>query len=50
MKYGESIFDIFYLLTAIVTGILILKKAKGNTGRLMGAACATFPLSPLEAW
>ena len=23
MKYGESFFDIFYLLTAIITGILI---------------------------
>lgn len=38
MKYGESFFDIFYLLTAIIIGILILKKARNRTEKLMGAA------------
>ncbi len=28
MKYGESAFDIFYLLFAVVIGILILRKVK----------------------
>lgn len=26
MKYGESLFDVLYLLFAIVSGILILEK------------------------
>ena len=38
MKYGESAFDLFYLITAITVGILILKKAEDRTGKLMGAA------------
>ena len=38
MKYGESIFDILYLLFAIVSGMLILQKATNNTGRTMGFA------------
>ena len=38
MKYGESTFDIFYLLTAVVIGVLILKKARSRTERRMGAA------------
>ena len=38
MKYGESFFDIFYLLTATIIGILILKKARNQTEKLMGAA------------
>lgn len=38
MKYGESIFDILYLLTALVSGILILVKKRGSAGKLMGSA------------
>ncbi len=36
MKYGESAFDILYLLFAIVSGILMLKKAEDKSGRMMG--------------
>ena len=38
MKYGESAFDVFYLVCAIIIGILILKKAKDKTGGMMGLA------------
>ena len=38
MKYGESAFDIFYLVTAIVIGLLILRKAKNVTEKWMGTA------------
>lgn len=41
MKYGESTFDILYLLFAIVCGIAILLRAKDRTGKLMGAAAVT---------
>ena len=39
MRYGESAFDIFYLLAAIITGVLILRKASDRSDqvvRLMG--------------
>ncbi len=36
MKYGESSFDILYLLFAIVSGCVMLCRAKDRTGRLMG--------------
>ncbi len=36
MKYGESSFDILYLIFAIVFGILILLKKKGRVGLLLG--------------
>ena len=36
MKYGESTFDILYLLFAIVSGCLMLAKAQNRTGKLMG--------------
>ena len=39
MKYGESVFDIIYLILAISVGILILIRSKNNKQRLMGAAC-----------
>ncbi|MBQ7719658.1 MAG: hypothetical protein IJT56_03655 [Clostridia bacterium] len=39
MKYGESAFDILYLLTAVIIGALILIKAKNRTERMMGTAC-----------
>lgn len=38
MKYGESIFDIIYLLFAVVMGVLILCRRRDTVGRLMGAA------------
>ena len=38
MKYGESAFDILYLLFAVVSGIVILAKARSRTERLMGFA------------
>ena len=38
MKYGESVFDILYLVFAIVSGILILEKAHHKAGKLMGWA------------
>ena len=36
MKYGESTFDILYLLFAITAGIVILVKKKDTVGKLMG--------------
>ena len=38
MKYGESAFDIIYLLFAVISGMLILKRAKGRAERLSGWA------------
>lgn len=38
MKYGECIFDIAYLLIAIVTGARILSVRKDAVGKLMGSA------------
>lgn len=38
MKYGESTFDILYLLFAIISGIYMLIKAKDKTGKAMGLA------------
>ncbi len=38
MKYGESLFDIAYLVFAIVMGILILRRRKDRAGILMGSA------------
>lgn len=38
MKYGESTFDIVYLLFAIIIGIRILRKRRDAVGRLMGGA------------
>ena len=38
MKYGESTFDILYLLFAMISGILLLIKAKNKSGKLMGIA------------
>lgn len=36
MKYGESAFDVLYLLFAVVSGCVILAKARNRTERLMG--------------
>ena len=38
MKYGESTFDILYLVLVILWGCQILKKARGRTERMMGQA------------
>ena len=38
MKYGESAFDILYLIFSIAAGMLILRRARTRTGRLMGLA------------
>ena len=38
MKYGESAFDILYLIFVITIGILILRRARHRTARLMGLA------------
>ncbi len=38
MKYGESLFDIAYLVIAIVSGIYILTRRKDKIGKLMGFA------------
>ncbi|MBR1642925.1 MAG: hypothetical protein IJ683_11450 [Butyrivibrio sp.] len=38
MKYGESLFDIGYLLFAIVSGCIILKRSNDTTGKIMGFA------------
>lgn len=36
MKYGESLFDILYLLTTIILGIKILSKSNNKLSRMMG--------------
>ena len=36
--YGETIFDICYLITALVIAVYILFKYRNNLGRLMGTA------------
>ncbi len=38
MKYGESAFDIIYLLFAIAAGICILSRRRDKIGKLMGFA------------
>ncbi len=38
MKYGESTFDIFYLVFTIVMGLRILGKRKDSAGKTMGYA------------
>ncbi len=38
MKYGESTFDIIYLLFAVTAGIMILCRRRDRVGRLMGCA------------
>ncbi len=44
MKYGESTFDILYLLFAILTGILILIKHRNKNDVLMGTAALVLGL------
>ena len=38
MKYGESAFDILYLLFAIISGCMILRRAENRTQKYMGLA------------
>lgn len=38
MKYGESTFDILYLLFVITAGCMILRRAKDRTEKFMGIA------------
>ena len=38
MKYGESAFDILYLLFALIGGCVILARAGDKTGKRMGIA------------
>ena len=38
MKYGETAFDLFYLIFAVISGCRILRKAKTRTGTWMGQA------------
>ena len=38
MKYGESSFDILYLLFAVISGCIILCRARNKTEKLMGLA------------
>ncbi|MBP5618583.1 MAG: hypothetical protein J6X61_05515 [Clostridia bacterium] len=38
MKYGESVFDVAYLLFAVILGVLILCKRRDAVGKLAGSA------------
>ncbi len=38
MKYGESTFDVLYLLFAVIGGCVLLYRAKNKTEKLMGYA------------
>ena len=38
MKYGESAFDILYLIFAVAVGLSILCRRRDTVGRLMGSA------------
>ena len=44
MKYGESTFDVLYLIFAIVSGCLILLRSGNRTGKLMGFAALVLGL------
>ncbi len=44
MKYGESAFDIIYLLFAVGSGLWILRRRRDAIGRLMGSAVLTLGL------
>ncbi len=42
MKYGESSFDLLYLLFAVISGCIILKNAENRKEKLMGAALCSW--------
>ena len=44
MKYGESTFDILYLLFAVISGCILLGRAVNKEGKLMGAAALVLGL------
>ncbi len=44
MKYGESAFDILYLLFAVISGILILRRARNRTEKLTGVSALVLGL------
>ena len=44
MKYGESTFDILYLLFAILTGLIILVRHRNKADKLMGTAALVLGL------
>ena len=46
MRYGESLFDICYLLFAIISGCIILKRSGNITGKLMSNM--TTPMSSIK--
>ena len=37
MKYGESVFDVLYLILTVTVGVIILIKARNGNEKLMGA-------------
>ena len=42
MKYGESSFDLLYLLFAVISGCIILKNAENRKEKLMGTALCSW--------
>lgn len=44
MKYGESTFDVLYLIFAIASGCVMLAKAQNRTQRLMGLSALVLGL------
>ena len=44
MKYGESTFDILYLVFAVTAGVIMLLRAKDKPGRLMGLSALVLGL------
>ena len=44
MKYGESTFDLLYLLFAIISGFYMLRMAESKAGKAMGAAALVLGL------
>ncbi len=44
MRYGETVFDILYLVFAICSGIFILKKARNRPQKLMGLSAVILGL------
>ena len=44
MKYGETLFDILYLLLAVIGGIVIARRARSRAEKLMGLPSGTMEL------
>ena len=47
MKYGESSFVIAYLMFAVISGCLLIKKAKYHNEKLMGLSSLILGLETL---